>query len=104
MDTEQDMCISDEDSEGTKPSQYHWEDNPMAWIAEPLAIVSTIHWLETQGKTLYQHMESRFHSNIGTTFEGIVTIALTKLLRRPTELDSIFKFHPSTPSWAHFQA
>lgn len=104
MNAEQDMDITEEGPGSTKKKPYEPDAKPMVRIEEPIVIISIIYWLERQGKTLYEYIRSNVHHDKGSAFESVVLIALTKLLRNPTKLGRVFRFHRSTPAWAHLPA
>ncbi|KAG8801183.1 hypothetical protein FRC17_006700, partial [Serendipita sp. 399] len=73
------------------------------FIQEPLTLVSIIRWLEGQGKTMEAHLQANLHFEKGTGFEGVILLALTRLLRGE-KLENVFTFHGSTPDWAKIPA
>jgi hypothetical protein len=75
-------------------------------IKEPLALVSIMRYLESQGHTLVQHIQTDLNgAGRWAGFEKLVLVVITKLLRDGNSpLTDIFQFHGETPEWAREKA
>ena len=75
-------------------------------IIEPLAFLSVVKWLETQNLGLMSIMRLRLGNQElrGKAFEEMVVLYLLRVLRYPTRLSTIFKFHGARPEWADVPA
>ncbi len=77
-------------------------DGHKGHIIEPLAFLSVMKWLETQGLDLKSSICPRLGSQdlCGKAFEELVLLYLLRILRYPTPLSTIFNFHGTRPEWA----
>ena len=72
-------------------------------IIEPLAFLSLMRWLQTQGRlSLQANLRLRLgdESSRGSAFEEVGVLYLLRALRYPVPFTTIFNFH-YTPSWAN---
>ena len=81
-------------------------DGHKGHIIEPLAFLSVVKWLETQKLGLMSTMRLRLGDQElrGKAFEEMVLLYLLRVLRYPTRLNTIFKFHGPRPEWADVPA
>jgi hypothetical protein len=73
-------------------------------IAEPLAIISIMRYLESKGKAHISNALGTLQDNQGVGFEPAVLLGMTKLLQNRKPLREIVNFKELSPEWANCTA